>query len=155
MVLFKGIEPSNLFSFTGAQDENRLTVQLMQNLRDYTGKAGHVRVGGNTQDYLLYDDGMLDFVVKDNPNPVGQGVVPSDVYLIGPRYFEALNRFPNGTPVTFGLNMAYFQADYLDRITSMAQAAVSKLTNLDLVSFEIGNEPDLYLGNRFRNGTYP
>lgn len=127
----------------------------MQNLANYSGKPGHIRIGGNTQDYFLYNDGMNDFIVKDNPNSVGQGAVPSDVYLIGPRYFEAINRFPNGTPVTFGLNMAYFEADYLDRITSMAQAAVSGLTNLDLVSFEIGNEPDLYLDNRFRNGKSP
>lgn len=127
----------------------------MQNLADYSGRAGHVRLGGNTQDYMLYVDSMDDFVVKDNPNPVGQGAVPSDLYQIGPRFFEAINRFPAQTPITFGLNLAYFQADYLDQITLMADAAVSKLTNLALVSFEIGNEPDLYLQNKFRNGEDP
>lgn len=147
-----GIEPSNLFSFTGGQDENTLTTQLMQNLANYSGKAGHVRLGGNTQDYFLYNDNMNEFAVKDNPNSVGQGAVPSDIYEIGPRFFEAIDRFPADTPLTFGLNLAYYEADYLDRITTMAQAVVSKLKNVDLVSMEIGNEPDLYLGNSFRNG---
>lgn len=127
----------------------------MQNLANYSGRPGHVRIGGNTDDYFLYDDGMNDFIVKDNPHSVGQGAVHSDVYLIGPRYFEAIERFPANTPVTFGLNLAYYRADYLDRIAAMAQAAVSKLTSVDLVSFEIGNEPDLYLGNAFRNGKSP
>lgn len=126
----------------------------MQNLANYSGKPGHVRIGGNTEDYFLYRDDMNDFVVQQNPNSVGQGAVASDAFIIGPRFFEALSRLPSGNPITFGLNMAYYQADYLDQITSMAQAAVSKLTRLDLVSFEIGNEPDLYLSNRFRNGTW-
>lgn len=149
-----GIEPSNLFSFTGGEETNGFTIQLMQNLANYSGKPGHLRIGGNTQDYFLYRDDMNDFIVQQNPNSVGQGAVASDAFIIGPRYFEALSRFPRGSPVTFGLNLAYYQADYLDQITAMAQAAVSKLTALDLVSFEIGNEPDLYLSNRFRNGTW-
>lgn len=130
------------------------TVRLMQNLADYSGRPGSLRIGGNTQDNFLYQEDMDEFAVKSNLNSVGQGNYASDRYIIGPRYFEAISRFPNDTPVTFGLNMAYYQADYLDQITDMASAAVRKLTSLDLVAFEVGNEPDLYLENHFRNGSW-
>ncbi|ROW12390.1 hypothetical protein VMCG_00791 [Cytospora schulzeri] len=149
-----GIESSNLFSFTGASEANKFTIQLVQNLADYSGRPGSLRIGGNTQDNFLYQDDMDDFTVKENPSPVGQGDYASDRYIIGPRYFEAISRLPSNTPITFGLNMAYYQADYLDQITNMASAAVRKLTSLDLVAFEIGNEPDLYLENHFRNSSW-
>ena len=33
-----GIEPSNLFSFTGGDDVNHFSMQLLQNLADYSGE---------------------------------------------------------------------------------------------------------------------
>lgn len=33
-----GIEPSNLFSFTGGASQNDLSVNLLENLSNYTGK---------------------------------------------------------------------------------------------------------------------
>lgn len=146
-----GIEPSNLYSFTGGAQENQLTKNLLQNLADYTGVPPHVRLGGNTADYMIYDDKMNQYTVEDNPNPQGQGVYPADQYIIGPRYFEVINRLPAGTPITFGLNLAYEEPDYRDQIAATAEQAVERLTNVDLVSFEIGNEPDLYLQNQFRS----
>lgn len=99
-------------------------------------------MGGNSQDYGIYRAGQDDFLVERNTKAVGQGdVAPSDYYIIGPAYFEAINRFPAGTPITFGLNMAYYEADYLDQITAMAKAAVTQLDRVNLTSFEMGNEP--------------
>ncbi|KAF4539416.1 Glycoside hydrolase family 79 [Lasiodiplodia theobromae] len=149
-----GIEPSNLFSFTGAESTNEFSVNLMENLANYTGKPGAIRLGGNTGDYFLYEADMNEYKVKTNENSVGQGAIASDADIIGPTFFEAVSRFPEGTPIIFGLNLAYFQADYLDQITLMAQAALNNLSNVELVAFEIGNEPDLYLENSFRNGTW-
>lgn len=149
-----GIEPSDLFFFTGGSETNTFSIQLMQNLAEYSGKPASVRVGGNSQDYSVYRADMDDFLVQLNPKPVGQGdVAPTDYYIIGPRYFDAISRLPAGTPITFGLNMAYYEADYLDQITAMAEAAVTKLDRVKLASFEVGNEPNIYLSNGFRNTT--
>lgn len=126
----------------------------MENLANYTGKPGAIRLGGNTGDYFLYEADMNEYKIKTNENSVGQGAIASDADIIGPTFFEAVSRFPEGTPIVFGLNLAYFQADYLDQITLMAQAALNNLSNVELVAFEIGNEPDLYLENSFRNGTW-
>jgi hypothetical protein len=149
-----GIEPSNLFSFTGGSTANSLSVNLLQNLADYSGKPPHLRIGGNTGDNMIYDTSMVDFSVSKNPSSTGQGAVASDLYLFGPKYWEALDRFPINTPITFGLNMAYEAGDFKDRIVAEAEAAVKGLTNAQLVSFEIGNEPDLWLANGFRTGTW-
>lgn len=145
-----GIEPSNMFSFTGDADENQLTRNLLQNLADYTGIPPHIRIGGNTQDYMIYRDDMNQYIVQDNPDTAGEGEYAPNHMVVGPRYFEVIDRFPEGTPITFGLNLAYQEPDYIEQVTLMAEQAVNRLTNVRLVSFEVGNEPDLYLQNGFR-----
>lgn len=149
-----GIEPSNLFSFTGMEQPNELTFNLINNLVAYTGKPPHIRLGGNTEDYMVYHKDMTQWTWINNPDPIGQGAFPADHMLVGPRFFEAANRFPKGTPVTWGLNLAYQEDDWQDQIVTMAQQVIENCPNLKLVSFEIGNEPDLYLRNRFRSGTW-
>lgn len=150
-----GIEPSNLFSFTGgAEGPNELTTNLLQNLVDYTGVPPHIRLGGNTQDYFKWDESMDEWYWLNNPDPTGSGAFAPDHMLIGPRYFETLDRLPAGTPITFGLNLAYEEADYIDQIVTMATQAMERLSNPVIVSMEIGNEPDLYLQNGFRTGSW-
>lgn len=149
-----GIEMSNLYSFTGFDTANPLSINLLNNLANYTGTPPHMRIGGNTQDYILYNTSYSDFAIGVNPHPVGQGAYPTDLWYIGPKFFEALNRFTKNTPITWGLNLAYIESDYLDQLKTMASAVHSSLTKLNLVSFEIGNEPDLYLQNGFRSGSW-
>ena len=149
-----GIEPSNLFSFTGGDTPNTFSIQLLQNLADYSGAPPHIRLGGNTQDYMLYESDYTDIAWKKNPSSMAQGNIAADSMIIGPGYFQALNRFPTGTPVTYGLNLAYMEDDWEDRIVAAAQGAVSGMTNVKLYSFEVGNEPDLWLQNTFRTAPW-
>ncbi|KAF2645500.1 hypothetical protein P280DRAFT_465320 [Massarina eburnea CBS 473.64] len=149
-----GIEPSNLFSFTGNDNTNTFSIQLLQNLADYSGAPPHIRLGGNTADYMLFDSTYKDFGWKDNPKSTAQGAIAADSMIIGPNYFAAVERFPKGTWVTFGLNLAYQGSDSKQRMVDMAQAAVDGLKNTQLYSFEIGNEPDLWLQNGFRTGAW-
>ncbi|KAI8625784.1 glycoside hydrolase family 79 protein [Xylariaceae sp. FL1651] len=150
-----GIEPSNLFSFMGKESPNPLTTNLLANLASYTGAPPHIRVGGNTQDNMIYDENMTNWSWIWNPNAMGQGNVKSDSMLIGPRFFEAANRLPAGTPVTWGLNLAYEGDDYVSRLVTMASLALSQTPNISITGFELGNEPDLYAQNGFRKpGTW-
>lgn len=149
-----GIEPSNLFSFTGNEGPNNFSINLMQNLADFSGAPPHIRLGGNTQDYMLFNGSFEDYRVMDNPNSVAQGAIAADHMIIGPAYFRALERFPKDTPVTFGLNLAYQASDWQDKIVDMAQAAVDGMKNVKLYSFEVGNEPDLWTENLFRAGVW-
>ncbi|KAF2153578.1 glycoside hydrolase family 79 protein [Myriangium duriaei CBS 260.36] len=149
-----GIEPSNLFSFTGYDTPNPLTFNLINNLVNYTGLPPHLRIGGNTQDYMVFSADQNNYTWINNPRSTGQGNYASDSQLIGPKFFEVANRFPRGTPVTWGLNLAYQASDYETRLVTMAQQLVKGIPNLKLVSIEIGNEPDLYLQNGFRTGAW-
>lgn len=145
-----GIEPSNLFSFTGWNEPNEFSIQLLQNLADYAGAPPHIRIGGNTQDYMMYDPTYEDFGWRRNQRSTAQGVIAADSMIIGPGYLAALDRFPKDTFITYGLNLAYQGSDYEDRIVKHAQAVVDSLNNTKLYSFEIGNEPDLYMENGMR-----
>jgi hypothetical protein len=149
-----GIEPSNLLSFTGGDAPNTFSIQLLQNLADYSGAPPHIRVGGNTQDYMLYDESHTEISWKRNQNSTAQGAIAADSMIIGPGFFKALDRFPKGTWITYGLNLAYQNTDYIDRMVKQAKAAVDGLKNTQLYSFEIGNEPDLYLQNQMRAGAW-
>ncbi|KAI4866949.1 glycoside hydrolase superfamily [Hypoxylon rubiginosum] len=149
-----GIESSNLFSFTGAAEPNNFTLNLLNNLASYAGKPPHVRIGGNTQDYMIFDETQNNWTWTNNPSATGSGLFKPDSMLIGPRFFETANRLPKGTTVTWGLNLAYQQPDYIERITAMAEQVLSNCPNLNVTSFEIGNEPDLYLQNGFRTGQW-
>lgn len=149
-----GIEPSNLYSFTGGATTNALSVNLLANLGNYSGVPPHLRIGGNTGDNMIYDASYNEYSLQTNPNPTGQGNVPSDLYTFGPTYWEALDRFPVNTPITFGLNLAYEASDYISNIVTEASACLKGLSNVKLSSFEVGNEPDLYLENNFRSGSW-
>lgn len=149
-----GIEPSNLFSFTGASKANQLSINLLQNLAGYTGSPPHLRIGGNTADYMIWQGDFDEWYLETNPSPVGQGDIASDHFFFGPRFFQAMDRFPTNTPITFGLNLAYDNADYMQNLINEASAALNYTNNVNMFSFEIGNEPDLYLENGFRNGTW-
>ena len=149
-----GIEPSNLFSFTGGDQPNHLTFNLIDNLANYTGKPPHIRIGGNTADYMVFDETQSQWIWKLNDHPKGHGSFKPNHMVIGPRFFEAADRLPRGTPVTWGLNLAYEESDWEQEITKMATQVFTRLKNVDIVSFEIGNEPDLYLQNGFRVGQW-
>lgn len=149
-----GIEPSNLFSFAGYENPNDLTFNLLDNLVNYTGAPPHIRLGGNTQDYMVFSQSQNQYTWINNPNAKGQGAFASDSMLIGPKFFEAANRLPEGTPVTWGLNLAYQEPDYITQLVTMATQVIRGAPRLHLVSFEIGNEPDLYAQNGFRTGSW-
>ncbi|KAL9086695.1 MAG: hypothetical protein Q9165_007014 [Trypethelium subeluteriae] len=149
-----GIEPSNLFSFTGGDFANDVSMQFLQNLADYSGSPPHIRVGGNTGDYMMFDGSYNEFWVQADQNANGQGAIASNGLTIGPKYFEAIDRMPTGTPITYGLNLAYEGSDYISNIVTQASAALDNLKNAKVFSFEIGNEPDLYLQNGFRTGQW-
>ncbi|KAJ0158097.1 Beta-glucuronidase [Colletotrichum tanaceti] len=147
-----GIELDHLYYFMGDETPNDLSINLLHNLADFTGRPPYVRLGGNTQDYVIYDEAQDDWLVKPNPRPTASGSVPADNFIIGPRFMEIANRMPKGTPVTWGLNLGYDRPGYLDQLTTMASQIIDRCTNLNLMSFEFGNEPDLYGDNGFRPG---
>ncbi|KAI5864438.1 hypothetical protein GGS23DRAFT_620253 [Durotheca rogersii] len=150
-----GIETSNLFSFTGAEHPNNLTLNLLNNLANYTGNPPHIRIGGNTQDYMLFHEDQDAWAWTQNaPGSAVDSHSRASSMLIGPRFLETANRLPKGTPVTWGLNMAYELSDFNDQVALVASKVLSSCPNLNITSFEIGNEPDLYYKYGLRTGEW-
>lgn len=142
-----GIEFSNIYSFTGtASSPNTFSSNLINNLKSVAGVSPCFRIGGNTQDNAIYEASFTGDILAHNTNATTKDItdyVPFDNDIYGPELFKALGTFPAGTEFIFGLNLAYNNPDYIDRITTTAQAVLQAL-NGNLYSFEIGNEPDLY-----------
>ncbi|EON61214.1 hypothetical protein W97_00427 [Coniosporium apollinis CBS 100218] len=150
-----GLEPSNLYSFTGGSRNNHFTSNLLNTLTQYSGAPPAFRIGGNTGDYMIYDESYNGYHLRENANSQGAGAITSDSSYFGPTYFEVIDRcFPAGTPITYQLNMAWDGDGYIEGVVRQAQAAVDRFTNVELRSFEMGNEPDLWLQNGFRTGSW-
>lgn len=128
-----------------------LSYNLLNNLQNYTGVPPHIRVGGNAGDTMLYNPDTSDAIIHQNSNPTGAGNTnPTDLLYFGPAFFSAFDFFPENTPITYGLNLAYQGSDWLDRIVQQANASINGVSNVNVVGFEIGNEPDLYQQSGYR-----
>lgn len=145
-----GIEPSNLFSFVGTTEPNVLTNNLLLNLANYTGIPPHIRVGGNTQDTAVYNPHYSGWIFVPNP----AGTQAYDTMMFGPKYFTAINNLPPKTPVSMGIGMTNNGSSAINMTVAIAQQALEKLTSVNLVGLEVGNEPDLYILNNFRPSTW-
>lgn len=147
-----GIEPSNVMAYTGTTTVNQLTYNLMQNLANFTGAPPHLRIGGNAGDTMLYSSTVTGYALQNNPNSNGAGnALASDYYYFGPNYFKAIGQLPPGTPITYGLNLAYTGTNAVQQMVNQAQAAFDNIgDSVNIVGLEIGNEPDLYIDLGYR-----
>lgn len=114
----------------------------MQNIGDITGTRPYIRVGGNTQDYALYNASLKE-AVNGTYNDTRSSDYPTTVY-IGPSYFESYHTWPN-TKFSHGFNLALILTDAgWDTLVETVPLACDALSDGRLMWWEYGNEPDLY-----------
>ncbi|KAF2453338.1 glycoside hydrolase superfamily [Lineolata rhizophorae] len=121
---------------------NTFSNNLLDNLGELQGTKPHIRVGGNTQDYAIYD--------PDLPTATKGIVVPSrspdyPYYLtIGPSFFESYQTFPS-VKYAHGFNLAKNGSAARRSLVESAKVACKVLGEDDrFLLWELGNEPDLY-----------
>ncbi|KAI1411257.1 hypothetical protein F5Y13DRAFT_191533 [Hypoxylon sp. FL1857] len=132
-------EPSNLLSFMGAEEPNTLTRTLLSHLPHYAGKLSHVRIGGNTQDYMIFQETRGQCAWLGNDYAVGQRALKPDSMLVGPRFFEAADRLPNDRASAIyqqvlqpkGIQSSYFEA------AATAPTTDTGLCVADTIAFDI------------------
>ncbi|KAF6825665.1 glycoside hydrolase family 79 protein, partial [Colletotrichum musicola] len=122
---------------------NKFSDNLLVNLGNLQGVRPYIRVGGNTQDYALYDD-SLPYAVNGTYDFDRSRDYPTTID-IGPSFFESYRTFPN-TKFTHGFNLGLGANrsegwDTLKATVPLACKAIGK-DNLDV--WEYGNEPDLF-----------
>ncbi|ROT39527.1 beta-glucuronidase [Sodiomyces alkalinus F11] len=122
---------------------NTFSDNLLQNLGNLQGVRPYVRVGGNTQDYALYNESLFTAVhgiydynrSRDYPTTV----------QIGPSFFESYSTF-NDTKFTHGFNLALgaIRPEGWQTLIDTVPLACRAIGQDNLDRWEYGNEPDLY-----------
>ncbi|KAL3444834.1 hypothetical protein BJX65DRAFT_310424 [Aspergillus insuetus] len=120
---------------------NHFSNQLLENLEKLQGKKPYIRVGGNTQDYALFDP---DLKVATNGT-----IIPSistdwpRILYIGPSFFESYSTWP-GTKFIHGFNLGKNSTEDLKLLLDTVPLACEALQDGKLANWELGNEPDLF-----------
>ncbi|ORX96066.1 hypothetical protein BCR34DRAFT_497973 [Clohesyomyces aquaticus] len=110
---------------------------MLQNLKDITGSAAHIRIGGTTANHATWVEDQEAAIVQNFATPGADQ--PANVTL-GPRYLESFKTFVQGTQYTVGLT---FDSGKIgeDKTVKEATAFYQGLGD-DLFAFEVGNEFD-------------
>lgn len=122
---------------------NTFSNNLLENLGALTGTKPYIRVGGNTQDYALYN-ASLKVALQGVVDPRRSSDYPTTLH-IGPSYFESYatwnaTRFAHGFNMGLGGNSSAGWQALLDTVPLACKA----LGAGKLYWWEYGNEPDLF-----------
>ncbi|GAD99181.1 GTP-binding protein GTR2 [Paecilomyces variotii No. 5] len=112
---------------------NLFSRDILDLLREKSGVAPYIRVGGTSADHTFYNLSQEISVTESNFNENG---IPNNV-TIGPVWFEGFTNFP-GSKWIFQVNIQ----NTIDNAINEARSAMN-YTGKDLIAFEIGNEPDI------------
>ncbi|KAF2759257.1 hypothetical protein EJ05DRAFT_485297 [Pseudovirgaria hyperparasitica] len=136
------IEFSSFPEFAGnLSSPNTFSNNLLDNLAQLQGTKPYIRVGGNTQDYALYNASL--------PIALNGTVIPSRSpdypYLIdiGPSYFESYLTLP-GVKFIHGFNLAKNSTSDHARLLESVPLVCKALSHGNLLYWQLGNEPDLF-----------
>ncbi|KAJ8106372.1 hypothetical protein ONZ43_g7086 [Nemania bipapillata] len=137
------IEFSSFPDFAGnVSNPNKFSNNLLNNLGYLIGTKPYIRVGGNTQDYAIYNPN-LTFALNGTINATRSPDYPTTIE-IGPSYFESYLTWPN-VKFSHGFNMG---GNHDDRqwatLLQTAEIACKTLGKERLYWWEYGNEPDLF-----------
>ncbi|KAI0908507.1 glycoside hydrolase family 79 protein [Ustulina deusta] len=137
------IEFASFPDFAGnVSNPNKFSNNLLDNLGYLTGTKPYIRVGGNTQDYAIYNPN-LTIALNGTVNATRSPDYPTTIE-IGPSYFESYLTWPN-VKFSHGFNMGG-NHDSRQWATLLQTAAIAcKTLGKDkLYWWEYGNEPDLF-----------
>ena len=136
------IEFSSFPDFAGnISAPNTFSNNLLNNLGNLAGTKPYIRVGGNTQDYAVFNSslGVASVGIVD---PSKSPDYPTTL-SIGPAYFESYETWP-GTKFIHGFNLGrnstVARQGLLDSVPYVCRA----LEGGKLAYWELGNEPDLF-----------
>ncbi|KAI5864771.1 glycoside hydrolase family 79 protein [Durotheca rogersii] len=147
------IEFSSFPDYAGNKSHpNTFSYALLANLGAVSGPGGAplpcVRVGGNTQDYALFDPDLA-VALNGTYDPARSPDYPTTL-AVGPSFFESYAAWPAGVRFTHGFNLggnhapAARRRDTLLRTAALVCRALGGGGGAALHALEYGNEPDLF-----------
>jgi hypothetical protein len=120
---------------------NTFSLNLLNNIGRIQGSNPVIRVGGNTQDYALYN-ASLPIATYGIYNYNRSRDYPTTL-TIGPSFFDSYSTWPNTTFI-HGFNLAKNGSVGLNSLLAIVPLACKALEGGRLAYWELGNEPDLY-----------
>jgi hypothetical protein len=110
---------------------------MLQNLKDISGAAVPVRVGGTTANHAIWAPDQEEAIIQNFATPGADQ--PANVTW-GPKYLESFKVFPKGTKYTIGVT---FDSGKKGENNSITEAeAFYKGIGKDIFAIEVGNEFD-------------
>ncbi|PWI75668.1 Glycoside hydrolase, catalytic core [Purpureocillium lilacinum] len=138
------IEFSSFPDFAGNKSHpNEFSYNLLNNLGKLSGTKPYVRVGGNTQDYALYNASLqvgLSGIVDPSRSPD----YPTTIQ-IGPAFFESYRTWP-GVRFSHGFNLGLGgnSSEGWRTLLDTAPLACAAIGRDNFYTWEYGNEPNNY-----------
>ncbi|KAK7914657.1 Beta-glucuronidase [Apiospora marii] len=137
------IEFSSFPDFAGNKSTpNTFSDNLLNNIGYLQGDKPYIRVGGNTQDYAIYNEN-LTVALNGTVNVTRSPDYPTTIE-IGPSFFESYSTWPN-VKFSHGFNMGGNNDPRVQNtLTQTAELACKALGTDKLYVWEYGNEADLF-----------
>ncbi|KAI0103581.1 glycoside hydrolase family 79 protein [Daldinia grandis] len=137
------IEFSSFPDFAGNKSApNDFSNNLLDNLGAFSGIKPYIRVGGNTQDFAIYNS-ELTIALNGTYNLSRSADYPTTIE-IGPSYFESYSTWPN-VRFSHGFNLGGNHDDrQWETLLQTVPLACKALGKDKLYLWEYGNEPDLF-----------
>lgn len=120
---------------------NTFSNNLLDNLADYTKLKPLIRVGGNTQDFAIFNH-SLDTAIVGIVDPAKSPDYPTTI-TIGPAFFESYLTWPD-THFIHGFNLGKNSTVARQGLVDSVPYACKALSDGRLAYWELGNEPDLF-----------
>ncbi|KAF2725705.1 glycoside hydrolase family 79 protein [Polychaeton citri CBS 116435] len=136
------IEFSSFPDFAGnSSNPNVFSNNLLKNLEAISRTKPYIRVGGNTQDYVVFDASQGTALVG-MVDPEKSPDYPTTI-TIGPAYFQSYSTWP-GTKYIHGFNLGRNSTTARQGLIDSVTYACKALGDGKLAYWELGNEPDLF-----------
>ncbi len=103
-----------------------------------------------TNDINLSDRAIFDSTLTTPTAGSCKNADPGAYQCIGPEFFESYGAFPKGTVYSHNFNLATWNSSGFATLKSTVPLACNALRG-QLDTFEMGNEPDLFIGKRRDN----
>jgi hypothetical protein len=110
---------------------------MLQNLKDISGSAVPIRIGGTTANHAIWTPGQKEAIIQNFAVP---GADQPANATWGPKYLESFKALPKGTKYTVGLT--FDSGERGENITAAEATAFYESLGQDLYAFEVGNEFD-------------
>ncbi|TFK27758.1 hypothetical protein FA15DRAFT_585766 [Coprinopsis marcescibilis] len=153
------LEQDRWLDWVGTTSRNQFFINTLENIRKLSGLPPQIRVGANTEDRTNFNPN-IEFVQLTYPSPTYNVPYPeATTVVVGDGYYAATRFLPKNSIVTWGLNLGHnnLTASFLMARSIAKTFASSAIAEAEIVldAIEIGNEPDLYGNNGFRQPGYP